>query len=193
MQSSHKKNICQAIEEQGGEYFFVVKDNQKSRRKEIAHCFLNHQGLPVEETNLSHGRVEKRKLWILETPSHIDHWIGCKGLCKIERTRYNKAKKTECIEVSYAITSLEGKEGNLKILMKIWRDHWKVENQLHWVKDVEFEEDRSIVRKNNSPRFFSCVRNIIIEIIGKKNKSPKYLREEFGRFPRRSLKLLTEN
>lgn len=142
---------------------------------------------------MGHGRVETRKLEVLKTPSHIKHWAGCNGLCKIERTRYDKARKTECTEISYAITSLEGKEDHLKILMKIWRDHWKVENQLHWVKDVEFEEDRSIVRKDNSPRFFSCMRNITIEIIGKENKSPKYLREELGRFPRRSLKILTEN
>ena len=193
MPSLPKKNICQAIKDREGEYLFVVKNNQKVRRKEIEDCFLNHGGKPLEETDVGHGRVETRKLWVLETPWHIDHWVGCNGLCKIERTRYDKARKAECIEVSYAITSIEGKEDNLKKLMKIWRDHWKVENQLHWIKDVEFEEDRSIVRKANSPRFFSCLRNVTIEIIGKKNKSPKYLREELGRFPRRSLKLLTEN
>lgn len=47
MQSSRKKNICQAIKDQGGGYLFVVKNNKKARRKEIKHCFLNHQGTPL--------------------------------------------------------------------------------------------------------------------------------------------------
>jgi predicted transposase YbfD/YdcC len=193
MRSSHKKNICQTIKEQKGDYFFVVKDNQKNRRREIVHCFLNHRGAPLEDIYIGHGRVETRKLYVLEPPSHIDYWPECKGFCMMERTRYEKARKIESTEIVYAITSLEGKAENLEVLMKIWRDHWKIENQLHWVKDVELEEDRSIVRKDNSPRFFSCIRNIIVEIIGRENKSPKYLREELSRFPRRSLKVLTEN
>jgi predicted transposase YbfD/YdcC len=190
MQSSHKKNLCQTIKDQGGDYFFVVKDNQKTRREDIEHYFSQNQGKPWEETDAGHGRVENRKLWVLETPWNICHWVGCNHLCKIERTRYDKTRQTECIEVSYAITSLEKATATPKNLMKIWRDHWKIENQLHWVKDVEFEEDRSIVRKKNSPRFFSCMRNITVEIIGKENKSPKYMREALARFPRRSLKIL---
>jgi predicted transposase YbfD/YdcC len=170
-----------------------VKNNQKTRREEIEDYFSNCQGTPLEKTDHGHGRVETRRLWVLKTPWHIDHWVGCNGLCKIERTRYDKARKRECIEISYAITSLEGKDENLEILMEIWQNHWKIENQLHWVKDVEFEEDRSIVRKNESPRFFSCLRNTTIEIIGKVSKSPKYLREQLSRFPRRSIKILAEN
>jgi hypothetical protein len=56
MQSSLKKNICQAIKDQGGGYLFVVKNNQKIRRKEIEHCFLNHRETPLEEIDIGHGR-----------------------------------------------------------------------------------------------------------------------------------------
>ncbi len=61
------------------------------------------------------------------------------------------------------------------------------------LKDNEFNEDRSIVRKGNSPQFFSFVRNKSIELLGESKKGVKYFREELTRFPKRCIKFLREN
>lgn len=193
MRSSLKKNICKAIKDQGGDYFFVVKDNQKSRRKDIEHYFNETPTTPIENTTLGHGRVETRRLWVQRTPWNLYHWHKCKHLCKIERIRYNKSTGKESTEIAYAITSLEDHEASPEKLLQLWQDHWKIENQLHWTKDVEFQEDRSIVRKGNSPRFFSCIRNKSIEILANRKNRLKYERETLARFPGRSIKVLNEN
>lgn len=181
------------IKDQGGDYFFVVKNNQKSRREDIKHFFDKNQIDPVEDISFGHGRIERRKLWVKRTPWNICHWSACKNLCKIERVRQIKSTGKQSIEVAYAITSLEGAEASPDKLLQLWRDHWKIENQLHWVKDVEFQEDRSIVRKGNSPRFFSCIRNKSVEILGNRKDCLKYERETFARFPARIIKALKEN
>ncbi len=188
-----QKKICQLIKEQGGDYFFVIKNNKKTRREDIAHHFCQKQKDPIEEVELGHGRVERRRFWVLKTPWNLYHWPECKNLCKIERTRYDKCRNKESIEISYAITSLEGDQAQAENLKQIWRDHWKIENQLHWVKDMEFEEDRSIVRSKNGPRFFSSLRNQAVEILSKRKKRLKYEREDLAHFPKRSIKVLQEN
>lgn len=80
MPSSHKKNICELITNQEGNYFFVVKDNQKSRREDIKHYFEEQKGTPIEEISSGHGRVETRILWVEKTPFHLYHWSQCKHL-----------------------------------------------------------------------------------------------------------------
>lgn len=193
MQSSHKKNICKAIKDRGGEYFFVVKNNQKTRKEDIECYFKSKECTHFVINNTGHDRVETRRLWILKTPWHLYHWHGCKHLCKIERIRHNKSKNKESREISYAITSLDGEEVNPEKIMNLWRDHWKIENQLHWIKDTEFNEDKSIVRKANSPQFFSCIRNKTLEILSKMQGRIKHERETLARFPKRSLRILAEN
>ena len=179
--------------EQGGDYFFVVKDNQKERKADIEHLFNEFEGDFIEETDAGHGRVETRKLWVLPTPWNVCHWLDCKHLCKIERTRYLKNTGKTSIRVEYAITSLDGENATPKKLLKLWRDHWKIENQLHWQKDNEFDEDRSTVRTGNAPSFLAMMRNLAVGLLSKSSKPLKYFREELAHFPKRSLLVLKKN
>ncbi len=169
----------------------MVKDNQKKCRAEIAEYFniKGSQACFTQEVDADHGRVESRELWMIKTPWYIDHWKGCKGLCKMVRKRFVKNK--ESTEVHYAITSLGTKD--IKLIFKVWRDHWKIENQLHWIRDCEFDEDRSTVRTGNAPQFMACMRNLVIKLLYEDRKKPKYFREELTRFPKRSIKVLQEN
>jgi len=49
------------------------------------------------------------------------------------------------------------------------RSHWAIENSLHYVKDVTFKEDASLIRSGNAPTNFSIVRNIAINLFGRMN------------------------
>jgi predicted transposase YbfD/YdcC len=63
-------------------------------------------------------------------------------------------------------------EDNVEKLAEAIRGHWSIENSLHWVLDVTFQEDNSRIRKDNSPANFAVLRHIAVNIIGQ-NKSQK--------------------
>lgn len=191
MRSSPKKNLCEIIKDKGGDYFFVVKNNQPVRRQEIEAYFKARLVPYVEDVDKGHGRVEVRKLWVLPVLWPDYHWKGCKELCKIERTRWKNG--VQSIEIDYAITSLSLEEASPQVLLALWRDHWKIENQLHRQKDVQFQEDACIARTGNTPHFLAALRNTVLTLLSNCKGRLKFLREQFARFPKRSLKLLTEN
>jgi hypothetical protein len=67
-------------------------------------------------------------------------------------------------EMSYGVTSLlPDKAGPAKVL-HLSRGHWAIENKLHWVRDVTFDEDRSQVRTKAAPRTMACLRNLAISL-----------------------------
>lgn len=72
-------------------------------------------------------------------------------------------KKTE--EIVYGITSLPPHEGAPQRLLELNRGHWQIENRLHWVRDVTFDEDRSQIRTRNSPRIMATLKNLAISLL----------------------------
>ena len=69
-------------------------------------------------------------------------------------------------EVVYGLTSRWGTgKADAERLLELARGHWTVENSLHWVRDVTFDEDRSQVRKGNGPRVMATLRNLAISML----------------------------
>ena len=69
-------------------------------------------------------------------------------------------------ETVYGITSISGTDPKTaKRLLAEVRGHWTIENGLHWVRDVTFDEDRSQVRKKNGPRVMASLRNLAISLL----------------------------
>jgi predicted transposase YbfD/YdcC len=68
-------------------------------------------------------------------------------------------------EVQYAITSVPRSLANAERLLDWWCGHWKIENGLHWVRDMTFGEDASRIRTGQSPQNFSSVRNAVIGLL----------------------------
>jgi hypothetical protein len=90
-------------------------------------------------------------------------WPGVKQILKITRTRefVKKGKKTVTVEVSYGITSLSAQKVTPKKIMELWRNHWNIENKLHWVRDIlgppknaDFNCCKSLKPKSLNPQFF---------------------------------------
>ena len=69
-------------------------------------------------------------------------------------------------EVVYGVTSISGTDPKTaaRLLTEV-RGHWVIENGLHWVRDVTFDEDRSQVRKKNGPRVMASLRNLTISLL----------------------------
>ena len=63
------------------------------------------------------------------------------------------------------ITSLSKERATARQLLKLWREHWHIENKLHWVRDVTFDEDRSQVRTARIPQVMAALRNAAISLL----------------------------
>ncbi len=68
-------------------------------------------------------------------------------------------------EVVYGITSLSSQKADPARLLSLNRHHWSIENRVHWVRDVTFDEDRSQVRKNAGPHVMASLRNLAISLL----------------------------
>lgn len=70
------------------------------------------------------------------------------------------------MEYAYGLTSLQGTDAkSSRRLLDLVRGHWQIENGLHWVRDVTYDEDRSQIRKGNGPRVMASLRNIAISVL----------------------------
>ena len=109
------------------------------------------------------NRVEFRKIETLHRlPPYID-WPGVQQLCLIERQRTVNKQTTR--EVVCAITSLDRRSASAKKLLRIARQHWHVENKLHYVRDVTMGEDACRVRSGSAPQVLAGLRNQVIGLL----------------------------
>lgn len=114
------------------------------------------------DTDKAHGRVEVRTIWTsTELQGYIDFPYG-KTVFRVERTTlFTKSGKSRH-EVAYGITSVGDEPGRILALN---RGHWEIENRLHWVRDVTFDEDRCQIRKGNGAHIMASIRNLVISLI----------------------------
>jgi hypothetical protein len=68
-------------------------------------------------------------------------------------------------ETVHGITSLPPNKADANRLLQLVRGHWSIENRLHWVRDVTFDEDRCRIRKGSGAQNMACIRNLAISIL----------------------------
>lgn len=110
-----------------------------------------------------HGRVEKRTVRTTSVLTLHQKWPGLAQGLEITRERTVKGETT--VEVEYAMTSLKPAVADAKRLSSLVREHWGMENGLHWVRDVTLGEDGCRVRKGSAPQVLAAVRNAVIHLL----------------------------
>ena len=147
-----------------------MKDNQLTLLQNIELLFTLKGARTRSATfyDKAHGRIETRTIEVAlgieghrPVPEFLD-WPKLAQVFKITRRVQRGAKTTA--EISYAITSLQASELNLKQAAKLWRGHWSIENRFHYVRDVTFDEDRSQVRTRAAPQAMAVCRNAVITL-----------------------------
>jgi len=146
----------------GGHYVFTVKDNQPQLRKRLK--VLPWNDIPVSSTisGRGHGRRERRTIKATE----VDAGLGfphATQVLQVRRTVTRKSRKS--VEVVYLITSMPMTAAAPAQVAAWIRGHWGIENRLHWVRDVTFDEDRSTVRTGNAPQVMATIRNTAVGIL----------------------------
>jgi len=168
-----QSDIAEKIIDSGGDYLLSVKDNQKHLHEDIKAFFdtaTEHNFNRVkydfdEQIDFGHGRIETRRCWVssnLMTLRKSNKWKGLKQIVKVQRKREIKGKKSS--EDAYYISS---KNQSAKEINHAARQHWGVENSLHWVLDVTFREDESRIRRGNAAENFAVSRHIALNLVKK--------------------------
>jgi predicted transposase YbfD/YdcC len=145
----------------GGDYVFTVKGNHPTLHRACKALPWSKVGAH-RFTESGHGRRSTRTIRVLAVPA----WMGFAGatqIAQLRRTVTVKGKKT--IEVVYVITSADHHAAPPAVLAGWVQGHWGIENRLHWVRDVTFDEDRSQVRTGNGPRVMASLRNAAISLL----------------------------
>ena len=119
----------------------------------------------VTTLDKGHGRLETRSIWVSsEFPIPLN-FPYVKQVARIERMRVRLTDNTEQRETVFCITSLSPRQANAARLLTLNRDHWAIENRLHYVRDRTFDEDRSQVRKRAAPHLMASLRNLAIGLL----------------------------
>ena len=110
----------------------------------------------------------------------------------LHRQRTVKGKIS--VEEVYGITSLTQRQANAKDLLGLVRNHWGIENRLHWIRDMTFGEDACRVRTGQAPRFLAACRNLAIGLLNRSGCTNKAaaLRRHAAK-PYEALRLIRNN
>ena len=119
----------------------------------------------VKTTDKGHGRLETRAIWVSHQLPHFLDFPYVAQVARIERVRVRLKDNTEQRETVFCVTSLTPEKADATRLLKLNRDHWSIENRLHYVRDRTFDEDRSQVRKRAAPHMMASLRNLAIGLL----------------------------
>jgi len=168
-----QKKIVKKIIDKKADYILAVKDNQSSLHQEIINFFSRHKSMEYkgqgyefkqyEETDKGHGRIEIRKYISTDQISWITSnwdWSGFRSIAMVESTRIIGDKISH--ETRYYISSLPSDINKISYAI---RSHWSIENSLHWVLDVSFNEDQSRIRKGNAPQNIAIVKHTVLNLL----------------------------
>jgi predicted transposase YbfD/YdcC len=148
----------------GAHYLVTVKGNQPGLLRQL-------RSLPWKEVpeghvqdGRAHGRIEKRIVKAVTVTAGLAFPHAAQAIQVTRKTRRPGSRRWRA-ETSYAITSLPAAQARPDQLAAWIRGHWKIENQLHWVRDVTFGEDASTARTGTGPHVMATLRNLVISIL----------------------------
>jgi predicted transposase YbfD/YdcC len=166
-----QKAIAKQVVDAGGDYVLPVKENQPNLLQDIRESFLaafdaNLAGFDYDQyetENRGHGRQEKRSVTVLYTTERIrseELWEGLKAIGMCVRERVVDGKTSE--EVCWFIGS---RKMSAKQYGEALRNHWGIENKLHWQLDVTFREDESRIQDRNSAENMALLRKVALGLL----------------------------
>lgn len=160
--------IAESIIDKGANYILAVKGNQGTLEEEIIDITrFNKATDKAEHLDCGHGRIETRNCYVFNNINELSNnadWKNLKSIIKIEATRTIKSTNTTTNETRYYISSINSSAVDFNSWI---RQHWAIENNLHWNLDVTFKEDYSRKRQKNAAQNFNVVLKIALTMLTK--------------------------
>jgi predicted transposase YbfD/YdcC len=160
MRCTPKKTVAQIIQS-GNDYLITVKGNQPTLFAQLQTQFEQAPALSVDvQTEQTRDRQTQRTVSVLNTVADLDpHWLGVQRLVRIERvgTRSNQPYTETMFYISSLALDAAGFAQRI-------RQHWHIENRLHWVKDVVLKEDQAPLCDGYALTNFAIVRTMALNL-----------------------------
>jgi predicted transposase YbfD/YdcC len=148
----------------GAHFLLTVKRNQPGLYAQLAALPWRQVPAAHDARERGHGRDERRVMKVTAVATGLAFPHGAQAI-QIVRRRRIRGRKKWSRETVYAITSLAAVQVSPAELAAIIRGHWMIEDRLHWVRDMDYDEDRSQVRTASGPRVMATLRNLALTIL----------------------------
>lgn len=162
--------FCFSVTRWDGDFVLIAKDNQATLADDLRLFFSEpphdcQDWRTARTVNKGHGRLEIREL-VASTELNAflgGQWAGVAQVFQLTRTVYENGQMRR--EVVYGITSLSPVRANAARILALVRAHWRIENRLHWRRDVTLREDHCQVRKGEAPRILALLNSFLLAML----------------------------
>ena len=173
-----QRELSIQIVEGGGDYVWLVKDNQPTLRADIELLFepeyvsAGWSAPPVDFTSArtvecGHGRIEERVLTTSSMLGEYSNWPYLAQVFRLEYTTIDTQSGKQTRAVRYGVTSAPTSVLDAQGLLRVTRGHWGIENGLHSRRDGSFEEDAMRTRTGQAPHVLATLNNLALGLLGR--------------------------
>jgi predicted transposase YbfD/YdcC len=179
--------IAEQIRGQGGDYLLALKSNHKKAYRAVKqhfHQHIEHQVAWRTAENFfdafddSHGRTVRRRVWTitnLKLIPQLTKWPDLQSVIVVETIRAAYPGASITSDYRIYISSLIR---SATVFVVMIRQHWDIENKLHWSLDVTFNEDRCRIRKDSAPENIVALRHIALNLLRQEHTHRMSLRQK---------------
>jgi len=165
-----QKQVAWTVREHHAHYLLALKDNHPTLFEDVKDFFgyAAKVGWELEHsytlsTKRAHGRTETRECWVLPVPEWLHECQSWRDLASLVKVHAKRTVGDQSSEHSrYFLTSLPL---DAERALRAARAHWGIENGLHWVLDVAFDEDNSRARLKNAQATWVALRHLAINLL----------------------------
>jgi predicted transposase YbfD/YdcC len=162
--------FCTHVDAGGSFYLLIAKGNQSTLHDDLQLFFSEppadcRDWRRARTCNKGHGRLEIREL-IASTELNeflASEWTGVQQVFRLTRTVHQQDTSRQ--EVVYGLTNLPPARASAAYLLAREREHWAIENRLHWRRDVTLREDHCQVRKGMAPRVLALLNSFLLAVL----------------------------
>jgi len=197
-----QRAVSAQIVESGGDFVWIVKDNQAHTRQAIEQLFAPEQPIPglgcppmdfqsTRTVEKQAGRIEERLITVSSLLNDYLDWPHLGQVFKLERRFTTLATRQVETEIQYGLTSLTAQQASPKRLLSIVRSEWGIENGLHYRRDVTFQEDQTRITNKAMGRAMAIINNLVIGLINSQGfDNHAHARRVFNAAPAKALALI---
>jgi predicted transposase YbfD/YdcC len=166
-----QRAIAQKVLDKKADYIFALKGNQGTLRDDVELFVCEQKACNFKDTTISHtctvdgdhGRIETRDVTVIHAVDWLQErhqWPGLTSVVMVQSKREIDGKVEQ--ETRFYITSLALVAS---LIAPLVRDHWAVENSLHWVLDMVFRDDECRLRTDHAPANFTTIKHMALNLI----------------------------
>jgi predicted transposase YbfD/YdcC len=167
-----QREIAETIVLGGGDYVLALKENQPQLYQDVVDLFAGLSGVDpfphdtAQDVGKQHGRIETRICTLLSDPAAMAFiqsgkpWAGLRSVVRVQSKRQRNQEVSE--HTRYYISSLVVPAARM---LQLVRSRWSIENSLHWVLDIAFQEDHNRVHKDHGPENLAVLRHVALNLV----------------------------